>query len=133
MVQWSEEYVIGIEKIDEQHKRLFEIANDAYKLLKDPFLTDKYDKIVVIIKELQDYTKYHFNYEEEYMKSIGYKKYLSQKVAHDEFIAKINKFDLKKIDNNQDEAILKLLEFVVEWIGWHIKKEDTQIAKEVNK
>lgn len=71
MVQWSEEYVIGIEKIDEQHKRLFEIANEAYKLLKDQFLIDKYDRIVAIIKELKDYTKYHFQYEEEYMKSIG--------------------------------------------------------------
>ncbi|KOF56524.1 MULTISPECIES: bacteriohemerythrin [Clostridium] len=129
MVQWSEEYVIGIEKIDEQHKRLFEIANEAYKLLKDQFLIDKYDRIVAIIKELKDYTKYHFQYEEEYMKSIGYRKYLSQKVAHDDFIEKINKFDLKKIDNSQDEAILNLLEFVVSWIGLHIQKEDTQIAK----
>lgn len=133
MVQWSEEYAIGIEKIDEQHKKLFEIANKAYELLKNPFFTDKYDKIVVIIKELKDYTKYHFDYEEKYMQSIGYKKYFSQKVAHNECVEKINKFDLKHIDNNQDEAILNLLEFIVSWISSHIKEEDTQIAKEINK
>ncbi|MFL0250741.1 bacteriohemerythrin [Clostridium neuense] len=129
MIEWNEEYVIGIEKIDEQHKKLFEIANEAYRLLKDPFLIDKYDRILRIVKELKDYTKYHFDYEEEYMQNIGYRKYLSQKVAHDDFIDKINKVNLKEMDNNQDEAILNLLEFVVKWIGEHIKMEDIQIAE----
>lgn len=129
MIQWSEEYVIGIDKIDEQHKKLFEIANRAYELLKNPFITDKYDKIVTIIKELKDYTKYHFNYEEKYMQSIGYRRYFSQKLAHDEFIEKINKFDLKNIDNNQNEAILNLLEVIATWIGEHIKTEDSKIPK----
>lgn len=129
MIQWSEEYVIGIDKIDEQHKKLFEIANRAYELLKNPFITDKYDKIVIIIKELKDYTKYHFNYEEKYMQSIGYRRYFSQKLAHDEFIEKINKFDLKNIDNNQNEAILNLLEVIATWIGEHIKTEDSKISK----
>lgn len=129
MIQWSEEYVIGIDKIDEQHKKLFEIANRAYELLKNPFITDKYDKIVIIIKELKDYTKYHFNYEEKYMQGIGYRRYFSQKLAHDEFIEKINKFDLKNIDNNQNEAILNLLEVIATWIGEHIKTEDSKIPK----
>lgn len=129
MIKWSSEYVIGIDKIDEQHKRLFEIANQAYDLLKDEFSIDKYDKIVVIIKELQDYTKYHFKFEEDYMASIGYRKFFSQKVAHDDFIKKIYSVDLKKIDSNQDKAIINLLDFVVEWIGAHIKEEDSQIGK----
>lgn len=129
MIKWSSEYVIGIDKIDEQHKRLFEIANQAYDLLKDEFSIDKYDKIVVIIKELQDYTKYHFKFEEDYMASIGYRKFFSQKVAHDDFIKKIYSIDLKKIDSNQDKAIINLLDFVVEWIGAHIKEEDSQIGK----
>ncbi|WP_234118724.1 bacteriohemerythrin [Clostridium hydrogenum] len=129
MIKWNSEYVIGIDKIDEQHKKLFEIANKAYDLLKDEFSIDKYDKIVAIIKELQDYTKYHFKFEEDYMASIGYRKFFAQKVAHDDFIKKIYSIDLKKIDSNQDKAIIKLLDFVVEWIGEHIKEEDSQIGK----
>lgn len=38
MIKWKEDYIIGVDKIDEQHKKLFEIANKAYKLLKNEFV-----------------------------------------------------------------------------------------------
>lgn len=33
MIQWKDDYKIGIDKINEQHKKLFEIANRAYDIL----------------------------------------------------------------------------------------------------
>ncbi|TZE81078.1 bacteriohemerythrin [Calorimonas adulescens] len=128
MIKWREEFRLGIETIDEQHKKLFAIANEAYDLLKNDFYIDKYDRIVAILKELRDYTIYHFNSEEDYMKSIGYKKLLSHKVEHNDFVEKINSIDLDKLDENQDEYILELLNFVVDWIEQHILGTDKQIV-----
>lgn len=127
MFEWKQDYVLSIEIIDEQHKKLFEIGERAYKLLKDKFRTDKYDEIVSILAELKDYTIFHFKTEEEYMKSISYKKFFSQKVSHNEFIQTINNIDFGKIDQNQDEYIMELLGFVAKWIDEHILKEDKQI------
>ncbi|MCY6356430.1 bacteriohemerythrin [Clostridium sp. ZS2-4] len=124
MIKWKEEYVIGVDNIDEQHKKLFEIASRAYALLKNEFCIDKYDKIVEILGELKEYTVYHFNSEEEYMTSIGYKKFLSHKVEHDEFIKKINNIDFKGIDEDQDKYLLQTLDFVVNWISGHILGRD---------
>jgi len=45
MLKWKDEYSIGIELIDEQHKHIFEIGNDAYELLKNDLSLDKYSKI----------------------------------------------------------------------------------------
>jgi hemerythrin len=67
MFEWRKNYETGIEELDKQHQRLFEIANNAYGLLKNEYRTDKYDDIVEIIKELKDYTTYHFTDEEKYM------------------------------------------------------------------
>ena len=106
MIQWKESYRLGIEEIDEQHKKLFEIANRAYELLKNDFVTDKYDRIVDIIEELKDYAVYHFSFEEKYMASIKYRKLFSHKVIHDDFIAKINEVDLDNVDESQDEYLL---------------------------
>ncbi|WP_422446740.1 bacteriohemerythrin [Thermoanaerobacterium sp. DL9XJH110] len=128
MIRWKDEYRIGVEKIDEQHKKLFEIAGRAYDLLKNEFYIDKYDRIVEILNELKDYTVYHFNSEEEYMKSIGYRRFLSHKVEHDDFIEKINSVDFSKIDSNQDKYILDLLEFIVNWIDKHILGRDKLIV-----
>ncbi len=129
MITWREDFRLGIDEIDKQHKRLFDIANEAYDLLKNEFAIDKYDHIVDIIKELKDYTIYHFDYEENYMKSIGFKKLLSHKVLHDDFKEKINNIDLDKIDQNQDEYIKDILNFLVDWIEKHILKDDRLYAE----
>ena len=126
MIQWKESYRLVIEEIDEQHKKLFEIANRAYELLKNDFVTDKYDRIVDIIEELKDYAVYHFSFEEKYMASIKYRKLFSHKVIHDDFIAKINEVDLDNVDESQDEYLLGILDFVVQWIEQHILGTDRQ-------
>jgi hemerythrin len=127
MFSWKQDYVLGVQVIDEQHKKLFEIAERAYGLLKDDFRTDKYDEIVRIIGELKEYTIFHFKTEEEYMMSIGYRKLLSHKVFHNDFIENINNVKLSNIDNNQDEYIMELLGFVAKWIDEHILEQDKQI------
>ena len=129
MISWKDEYKIGVETIDNQHKKLFEIANRAYELLKNDTYIDKYDRIVQILEELKEYTKFHFRSEEEYMESIGYKRLLSQKVAHNDFIDKIYSINLSEIDENQDEYILEILDFIVNWISVHILENDMLIAK----
>ena len=128
MVTWEDKYAIGVESIDEQHKELFEIANRIYDLLKNDLITDKYDSIVEIIEELKNYTIYHFEAEEEYMKNIGYKKLLSQKVAHNDFLEKMECIDLDQIDNGHNEYLLGILDFVCEWLVEHIIKEDKLIV-----
>ncbi len=128
MITWSEDYKIGIEKIDQQHEKLFEIAGRAYNLLKNNFRIDKYDEIVEIIEELKAYTAYHFKTEEDYMESISYKRFFSQKVAHNDFIEKINGIDLKKVDNDQGQHLLEILDFVANWIKDHILGQDKLIA-----
>lgn len=129
MLQWKEEYSLGLSSIDEQHKKLFEIANTAYDLLKDKLIIDKYDRIIEIIGELQEYTVYHFKTEEEYMQSIGYKKFLSQKAAHNDFLEKMQNIDLDKIDNNQNKYLLEILDFIGDWLVNHIIKQDKLITQ----
>lgn len=130
MIQWKEDYRTGVDLIDDQHKRLLEIAAEAHALLKDELLTDKYDKIVAIIDELKEYTVYHFRSEEEYMESINYKRLLSQRVEHNEFIEKMNDINLDEIDNGQNLYLLGVLDFVVDWIENHILKKDKLITAE---
>lgn len=129
MYEMKPEYYTGIEFIDEEHKKLFEIANTAYDLLVDEFIPDKYDYIMEVLSELKDYAKYHFQHEEEYMSKIKYRKMFSHKVAHDGFIERISEYDGDIIDENQKESLLKLLEFLTNWLVDHILLEDKVIAE----
>lgn len=129
MFEWKKDYELGVHDIDEQHKKLFEIGNRAYELLKNDVYVDKYDKIVEIIQELKNYTAFHFKSEEDYMISIGYKKLLSHKVEHDDFIYRVNSIDFDRIDYGQNEYIMDLLEFVYKWIGDHILVKDKDYSR----
>ncbi len=124
MIEWKDEYALGVELIDEQHRKLFEIAGRAYNVLKDQFSADKYDDIIAIIDELKDYAVYHFQTEEQYMQSIAYRKFLSHKVLHDDFILNINQIDLRQVDDNPEKYLLEVLDFIVKWIGEHILGQD---------
>ena len=129
MYEMKDEYKIGVEHIDEQHKKLFGLADKAYMLLKDEFAIDKYDKIVEILDELKEYTIFHFRSEEEYMESIGYKRLFTQKIQHDNFIKELEDVDYSSIDSQQDESLVKILNFLNDWLVEHILKTDKLIVE----
>ncbi len=124
MISWKQEYVLGIEHLDQQHMQLFKIADDIHELLKNELITDKYDDILKLLGELKDYTVFHFASEEEYMLSIGYRKLLSHKVEHNDFIEKINNVDMEKVDTDHEQYLLDILDFVLNWISDHILQAD---------
>lgn len=125
----KEEYYTGIKMIDDEHTRLFELAEAAYQLLNDDFLHDKYDELVSILDELKDYTKTHFSHEEEYMESIDYQAIFIQRAQHRAFIEKLESFDYENVDENQEESITEILEFLTDWLINHICKLDKLIAE----
>lgn len=130
MIKWKDEYSIGIKLIDVQHKHIFEIGNNAYELLKNDLSLDKYSKIVQVVEDLRQYTKYHFKCEEEYMLGIHYENYDNQKMEHDNFIKKIYSFNVNKLDQSQDKYIEGLLYLIIDWILNHILQKD-KLIKEV--
>ena len=124
MYQWNDEYTLGVEEIDKQHRRLIELADQVYLVLNDPWRLDKYNQILEVLGELKDYTVYHFKTEEEYMAKIGYKKRFSHAIEHSSFVEKLNAVDLKEVDEAQEKHLMDLLDFITTWIVTHIMKTD---------
>lgn len=128
MYEMKEEYLTGIKMIDEEHEMIFKIADKLYNLLNDEFIPDKYDYILEVIGELKDYAKKHFADEEAYMESIHYKRMFTQKIQHDQFVAKMDSYNPEVIDDAQREACLDILEFINKWLVGHILENDKLIA-----
>lgn len=129
MYEMKDAYLTGIPMIDQEHGRLFEIAEEAFQLKNNGFIADKYDDLRAILIELREYTKMHFEHEEEYMRSINYKKMFTQVVEHRAFIEKLEEFDIESINENSDDLIDEILKFLTDWLIEHIFENDKQIGK----
>lgn len=129
MYEFKEEYLTGIPMIDQEHEKLFALAENIYQLKNDEFILDKYDNIRQILEELKEYTLTHFAHEEEYMQSIGYKQLFTQKIQHDQLREKIDSWDIDAIDEDQDGAIDEILNTVTEWLADHILYLDKKIGQ----
>ena len=56
----GEKYKTGVELIDTEHRRLFEIIHDTNDLIHAELLHDKYDEIMHLLVELKDYTEFQY-------------------------------------------------------------------------
>lgn len=122
--KWKEEYSTGIDVIDKQHRHLLKIGSRIMSLAdaKDGF--DHYDEIIEVLQELKEYTVYHFGFEEDLMHRYGFEHYEKHKFEHYFVIKKIQKFEKEDLEERQSEMILKLAEFISDWIANHILNED---------
>ena len=128
--EFTKDYLTGIDEIDKEHTRLFEIANECYDLVMDDAAIDRFDKIVALLDELRTYAATHFANEEAYMERIQYERRFSERYQHLRFIQKLSEIDLDDIDENQQEYLLGILDFLARWLYGHIKVMDCRIPKE---
>lgn len=124
---FTDKYRTGIPFVDEEHEKLFDIIRETNTLIYQELLHDKYDGIIHILKELKEYTIHHFQDEENYMESIGYEGIEAQKHAHLAFVEKLNEINLDDMDDNQQQYLEELVEFLLGWLSNHILKMDKRI------
>lgn len=136
---FTAKYYTGINQVDQEHSRLFEIIRKANDLVHNDLLYDKFDEIIHLIEELKEYTKFHFADEENVMAEMNYPGLEAQKRAHTAFVDKLMEIDLAQmdeIDNHQQEYLSELIQFLAGWLVNHILGMDKQIglyAKEQNR
>jgi|WetSurMetagenome_2_1015567.scaffolds.fasta_scaffold564129_1 hemerythrin len=120
IIEWSEKFSVGIQKIDEQHKKFFSIIN----MLFDAIMQGKGEVVVAsTLKELQEYVKYHFKSEESWMEIYRYPDMNNHKLEHQEGIKEVNKFVLE-YERGQQTVDIELLKFLSAWLQNHILQVD---------
>lgn len=129
--EFTDEYLTGVELIDQEHRQLFLIVEKAYKLVKSNSLGDGYDELLDILDELKAYTKEHFQDEEEYMESIRYEGLEAQKNAHAAFVHKLETVDMLQLDEDPQKYMESLIEFLLGWLINHIMYTDKKIPNHI--
>lgn len=125
-MEWKKEYEVGVEEIDQQHKKLVNLVNLYKKHLSDDKV-DSYKEIGEILVYLVNYSSFHFAAEEALMDSINYPGLDEHRKIHKELIAKI-KDVLIKMKNKESYTKIEFYYFLMSWVNDHILDEDIKIG-----
>jgi len=119
LLKWRDEYSMGEEKIDEQHKGLFKLSNEIYHLVERG--VDDAEHFRELFMALNDYSLDHFIYEEMYMESKNYPELEEHIEQHLVFSKTLKKLAL---GINKESHIKDIGEFVTTWLLQHVLNED---------
>ena len=122
---WKEIYNVGNSSIDTEHKKLFDIAQEAF-IEVEP--SQRSAKIREVLTDLYTYMKSHFKHEEKFMEEINYPKFKEHKILHHDIIEKINTF-VKQIPIIDESLFEKELAKIIDIaLVHHIIQEDRKIT-----
>ena len=116
---WSEDFRLGIRKIDEEHAVLLNILNS----LEDAVAQGKENAIVrKAIDELMLYAYSHFATEEQMLREYGYPDYERHKEIHEAATGKI--LELADVDEAGSPDVSEVITFLTDWLINHIQGID---------
>lgn len=125
LVEWDGTLDLGVEQLDEHHKKLVDILNQCYGAL---MLNDHHHELEEIVGELYGYTRYHFRAEEELMDRLGYTEAAAHREAHDAFVASVYDFQ-QRFKGGESFIAMEVLMFLKDWLVAHIQKSDRALAE----
>lgn len=123
---WDDNFEIGIQEIDHQHKTIVLLLNKlANNLIKEEKI-----EIEETFTELANYADYHFECEEkiweENIEDNDIK--VSHRFSHSSFLPKIIELKEKNKDKPYNEMIEEILLFLIRWLAFHIIDEDKRLS-----
>ncbi|MBF0327760.1 MAG: hemerythrin family protein [Nitrospirae bacterium] len=123
---WSDKFVLGIEKIDDQHKKLYDAVQEFLIAISE-------DKDVAEIKKmlnfLANYIFEHFSTEEDYMDKYEYPHASHHKSEHKAFTDEFHKMkDQYERDGATKFISLQLEGWLFDWLKKHVSGSDAALG-----
>lgn len=118
--QWSESMSVGIEELDTQHQKLVELVNTLFEAMR---MGKARQVLVDVLKELIDYTYYHFETEEQKMKEYGYPNYVSHVAEHERLVKEVSAL-YERFQKGDVFLSVDTLNFLKNWVTNHILQTD---------
>lgn len=122
LLKWKQEYELGLEIIDQQHKQLFSIINE---LIIATEYTRPNTELLSIVDRLESYAKSHFSTEEELFNQFGFSGRSEHEAEHATFIDNV-KYIRKQCRIIDAPMAPKMRDFLLSWLSHHILTKDKE-------
>lgn len=128
MIQWSDDFLVGDERIDQDHQMLLGLLNEYINAREQGASSDALTRI---LSELVLFTRYHFLREENILGCLGLPDLEDHRKHHfdvvDKFNIKINALYSGELTHQE------LVPFFVDWFHSHMNEQDGMIRHHVRR
>lgn len=120
LMEWGPRLQLGINSVDNQHKRLVDMINSLHRAMKD---RKGIDMVKKIMKDLLDYTDKHFKDEEILQEKAGYPELEDHKKVHINLVGQVKEY-YEKVASGDMLVSKDLMNFLKDWLTNHILVTD---------
>ncbi|OUS32055.1 hemerythrin [Thalassotalea sp. 42_200_T64] len=128
ILKWKSEYSVGVKSLDLDHQKLITLLNQ-FNTAYDYDMGCDFEH--QSLKELIEYTRYHFTREEQMMSDSGYPDLEAHKLQHQIMIEKIKEIE-QKYEQVGHDAFEEVSKFLSDWLINHINGTDKQYTAHLN-
>ena len=122
--KWSDKYLVGIKKIDDQHKKIMSLYNELAIAIATK---QSRETLYKVLTEIIDNSLEHFVTEEKTFTEIKFPESYEHSLSHDAFRSEAERL-LQEMGKGILEIDDSLVNFLESWIEVHIKLEDAKYA-----
>jgi hemerythrin len=125
-VTWKQDYSVGVDEIDRQHRHLIDIINEFHNGVIGGG-AQRPASFLKAIHQCVNYVKEHFSAEEQLMLDREYPEYKRHKEEHVHFIQLLME-DVAKFEGGDNFVPGRFAGFLVDWLLNHIALQDKRIG-----
>jgi hemerythrin len=124
---WEDDLVIGIEKIDKQHKELVKRIDDLANAILQK---QGKNKIRSLMNFMEEYGERHFTDEEKFMTVYEFPGLDNQRKYHQRFRETTKRLrDELKTQTDMEAFASSVQRYLIDWLILHIKSEDKKFGE----
>jgi len=123
-LRWDKILSVGIEEIDDDHRRLLDLFNILNHSVQEGAAPEYLE---AVLEELINCTVWHFSHEERLMLKYGYERHQDHKMEHQELIDSVKELQ-HKILQSDNVVTDQDLEFLERWLTEHILSTDMKLG-----
>jgi len=124
LIEWNETLSVGIKSLDDQHRELIALINQ----LNDAMKAGKAREIITtVLKEVIDYTSYHFSTEEEHMDKVNFSGSFTHKIEHKKLVEKALSLH-RDVEAGKLMVTIEVMNFLQQWVTNHILGTDKKYS-----
>jgi len=118
LIVWEPSFNLGVHIVDDQHRGIVSTINSLCFAIQNKHGNEMLRPIIGMVN---DYTRIHFEIEEDFLKKCGYPDLPAHHKLHEELTQALSQTSHESIWNKDPQ---EFLEFLKKWWINHICKED---------